>query len=88
MTSKEFWDYTLDDHANIDLPTMVDYVLKVSQQSQLHYIGHSQGTVMAFAGLSQNVELQSKIKVFRGTIRGIIIFSVREILYSHEIGFS
>ena len=43
---------------------MVDLVLNVSQQEQIYYVGHSQGTVMGFAGFSSMPELASKIKLF------------------------
>jgi len=63
VDSAEFWDFSVDEHASIDFPTMVEFVLKETNRSQLYYVGHSQGTLMSFAGLSQNVQLQSKIKV-------------------------
>ncbi|XP_045771409.1 lipase 3-like [Maniola jurtina] len=40
---KEFFDYTFEDIAVKDLPTMIDYVLEVTKQPQLNYVGHSQG---------------------------------------------
>ncbi len=43
---------------------MVDYILKVNSQQQLTYIGHSQGTMIAFAALSTNTALANKIKLF------------------------
>ena len=43
---------------------MVDLVLNVTQQEQIYYVGHSQGTVMGFAGFSSMPELASKIKLF------------------------
>ena len=64
VTSAKFWDFTLDEHGSIDLPTMVDYVLKQTNRKQLYYVGHSQGTVMGFVGLSEHADLQSKIKVY------------------------
>ena len=53
-----------DEHALIDLPAMVDYVLQVSGQKQLFYVGHSQGTIMGFAGFTHNQTLASRIKLF------------------------
>lgn len=48
-----------------DLPAMVDYTLKVTKQRQLFYIGHSQGTTIAFAELSsKHSALSKKIKLF------------------------
>ena len=43
---------------------MVNLVLNVTQQEQIYYVGHSQGTVMGFAGFSSMPELASKIKLF------------------------
>lgn len=61
--SAEFWNFSFDEMAKYDLPGMVNYVLKNTTHDQLYYIGHSQGTMMIFAGLSQNKVLQDKIKV-------------------------
>ncbi len=43
---------------------MVNYVLAESNQSDLFYVGHSQGTIMGFAGFSHNQTLAKQIKVF------------------------
>ena len=43
---------------------MLDYVLQVSGQKQLFYVGHSQGTIMGFAGFTRNQTLASRIKLF------------------------
>lgn len=49
----EFWNWSFDEMAMIDLPTMIEYILKQTGQSQLDaYIGHSQGTIMGFACFS------------------------------------
>ena len=48
----------------IDLPAMIGYVLNVTGQEQVYYVGHSQGTIMAFAGASYSQSLASKIKAF------------------------
>ena len=53
-----------DEHALIDLPTMLNHALSVSGQSQLFYAGHSQGTVMGFAGFTANKTLASQINAF------------------------
>ncbi|KAL0481276.1 lysosomal acid lipase [Acrasis kona] len=48
-----YWQFTYDEMALIDLPTMIEYILKASDNERLHaYIGHSQGCVMGFACFS------------------------------------
>ena len=43
---------------------MIDYVLKITQEEQLTYVGYSQGTIMGFAGFSTQPDLAAKIKLF------------------------
>ena len=50
--------------AEYDIPAMLEHVLKVSGQTQLFYIGHSQGTLVGFTGFSTNPELAKKVKLF------------------------
>jgi len=61
--SAQFWNFTYDEMALIDLPTHIDYVLGATGAQNLSYIGHSQGTIQAFAGFSLH-ELESKVNVF------------------------
>lgn len=46
------WHFTFDEMAMFDFPTMIDYVLDVTGETDLHYVGHSQGTTIYFALLS------------------------------------
>lgn len=51
--------------AKYDLPAMVDAALKVSGRSSLVYVGHSQGTMMMFAGASiLGQSFRDKISLF------------------------
>jgi len=61
--SAAFWDFSFDEMAKYDLPGMINYVLQNTTQDQLYYVGHSQGTMLIFAGLSENQALQERIKV-------------------------
>jgi len=59
-----FWNWSWQEMAHYDLPAMINYVLQVTGQEQLFYVGHSQGTLMAFTGFSDNPALGKKIKAF------------------------
>ena len=56
--------HSWDEMAKYDLPAMLNFVLKKTQQPSLYYVGHSQGTLIAFAELSRNVDLSNKVKAF------------------------
>lgn len=64
VDSDEFWDFSFDEMAKYDLPASIDYVLKQTGQQQLHYVGHSQGTMIGFIGFGQSPELGKKVKTF------------------------
>ena len=61
---------------------MIEYVLSFTEETQLKYIGHSQGTLMGFIGFSSLPALASKIKVFAamapvlyvGHVKGLVNF--------------
>lgn len=63
VDSKEFWDFSFDEISKFDLPAMIEYALNKSGETQLYYVGHSQGTMMIWAGLSENQFLKKKIKL-------------------------
>uniref|UniRef100_A0A3P9CRH9 Lipase n=2 Tax=Haplochromini TaxID=319058 RepID=A0A3P9CRH9_9CICH len=62
----EFWRFSHDELALKDLPAVVDHILKVTGQEQIFYIGHSQGTTIAFMAFSTLPKLASKIRLFFG----------------------
>jgi len=59
----KFWQYSIDEFAKYDIPASIDYVLETTNERQLRYIGHSQGTAIAFAAFSSNPSLARKIKL-------------------------
>jgi len=63
VNSEQFWDFTWDDMAKYDLPAVLPYVLHTTGQQNLSYIGHSQGTIQAFAAFSRNQTLASRIDI-------------------------
>ncbi|KAK7002848.1 gastric triacylglycerol lipase-like isoform X1 [Biomphalaria glabrata] len=59
---KEFWQFSWDEMAKYDLPAMINFVLNTSGVDQIFYVGHSQGTTIAFAEFGENPGLASHIK--------------------------
>lgn len=55
-----YWDWSWDELVAYDLPAIVLYVYHQSGQ-MLHYVGHSQGTLIALAAFSQR-QLVDKVK--------------------------
>ncbi|XP_054622952.1 gastric triacylglycerol lipase [Dunckerocampus dactyliophorus] len=61
---EDFWRFSHDEMALKDLPAVVDYILKETGQEDIVYIGHSQGTTIAFMAFSTLPQLAAKIKLF------------------------
>ena len=49
----------------IDVREIVDFVLKYTKQQKLVYVGHSQGTTLAFSLLAEP-DFSSKISLYAG----------------------
>ncbi|XP_050303083.1 lipase 3-like [Anthonomus grandis grandis] len=59
----KYWQFSWHQIGDIDLPTMIDYVLEQTGVSQVYYVGHSQGTTVYYVMLSMHPEYNSKIKI-------------------------
>lgn len=46
-----------------DVPAMIDYVLNETNQTEVTYVGHSQGTTSFFVMASERPEYNKKIKL-------------------------
>ncbi|KAH9912173.1 triacylglycerol lipase [Fomitopsis serialis] len=62
--STKFWNYSIDDFAWHDIPDSIEYILDVTKEPSLSYVGFSQGTAQAFAALSIHPQLNNKVNVF------------------------
>jgi len=78
----KFWEFTFDDMATYDLPTFMNYVLNKTRKTQVHYIGHSEGTIQVFAALCDNPELGKKMKLFVGLAPVAYVYHSRSKLLS------
>ena len=57
-----YWDFSLDEMALLDLPSMIDYILDYTNYSKLTYIAHSQGATLAYLlASSQPIYIQQKV---------------------------
>ncbi|KAA0725322.1 Lysosomal acid lipase/cholesteryl ester hydrolase [Triplophysa tibetana] len=62
--TKEYWEFSHDEMAKKDLPAVINFITETTGQKQIFYVGHSQGTTIAFMAFSTMPELASKIKMF------------------------
>uniref|UniRef100_A0A8B7WGU0 Lipase member K-like n=1 Tax=Castor canadensis TaxID=51338 RepID=A0A8B7WGU0_CASCN len=62
--SPEYWAFSLDEMAKYDLPATINLIIEKTGQERLYYVGHSQGTTIAFIAFSTNPELAKRIKIF------------------------
>lgn len=60
---KDFWEFTWEEIGLHDLPTMIDYVLNVTNKENLYFIGYSQGTTSFYVMNSLKPEYNEKIKM-------------------------
>ena len=59
----QFWRFSFDEMARYDLPAQTRFALDTARASQLVYIGHSEGTIQAFAGFL-NHTVASWVKLY------------------------
>ncbi|NXM57298.1 LIPM Lipase, partial [Illadopsis cleaveri] len=62
--SEEFWDFSFHEMAMYDLPAMVGFILRQTEQERLFYVGHAQGSSLGFIAFSSLPRLAEKIKLF------------------------
>ena len=64
-TDAAFWDFSFDEMSSIDLPSMIYYILNTTKQEKIAYVGHSQGTMIAFAQFGNlNNPVQNNVSFF------------------------
>ncbi|KAJ8767770.1 hypothetical protein K2173_020710 [Erythroxylum novogranatense] len=56
-----FWNWSWDELVIFDLPAVFDYVYNQTGKKKIHYVGHSQGTLIALASFSEGL-LVDKLK--------------------------
>ncbi|KAH6940489.1 hypothetical protein HPB50_000510 [Hyalomma asiaticum] len=57
-----FWNFSVQEMIEYDLPATIDYVLRETGHSRLGYVGHSQGTLIMFGLLSSVPAYNDKVR--------------------------
>ncbi|CAH0547946.1 unnamed protein product [Brassicogethes aeneus] len=60
---KEFWDFSWHEIGVFDLPAKLDYIMSETNQTEIFYIGHSQGTTSFFVMASERPDYNKNIKL-------------------------
>jgi lysosomal acid lipase/cholesteryl ester hydrolase len=58
-----------DQMGNYDIPANINYILSVTKQPKIIYIGHSLGSAIFFIAMIKHPELNDKIDVMFVSIR-------------------
>jgi lysosomal acid lipase/cholesteryl ester hydrolase len=89
--SYEFWSFSFHEMGLYDIPAVLEHISKTNQSDEkIIYIGHSQGTCMMFAAMTQKIEyFQSKIRMFIALAPVARVGSVKSKLLKglHKINF-
>jgi lysosomal acid lipase/cholesteryl ester hydrolase len=64
--SYEFWSFSFHEMGLYDIPAVLDHIYKTNgSEEKIIYFGHSQGTCMMFAALTQKLEyFKTRVKLF------------------------
>lgn len=57
-----FWNFSWNEEGIYDIPAEVDHMLETTGQSNLFYVGHSQGTTQFYVFLAERPEYNDKIR--------------------------
>ncbi|KAF8361950.1 hypothetical protein PRIPAC_88873, partial [Pristionchus pacificus] len=73
----KFWDFSWEDLAAHEIPSIIDYILKETGRDKLVYIGNSQSGLVAMALMSTRDEYNDKIHGFFGLAPAASLANVR-----------
>ena len=54
VNDARFWEFDFDEMGTYDLPASIDYILNITGQSKLSFVGHSMGGTQMITGLSMD----------------------------------
>ncbi|GMS80017.1 hypothetical protein PENTCL1PPCAC_2192, partial [Pristionchus entomophagus] len=76
-TDAKFWKFSWQDMADRDLPALVNRALRESGVDSLHYVGHSQGSLIMFARLSEDERLKKQISSFHALAPAVYVANIK-----------
>lgn len=62
LNAKAFFNFSYHEISVIDVPEVIDYMLKITNHTQVLYFGHSQGTTISYVLCSEKPEYNAKLK--------------------------
>jgi len=63
---EKFWHFSFDQMGQHDLPKMLNYVLELTRQEKLTYIGHSMGTMAFWVMMNNWPRMNAKVRLMVG----------------------
>lgn len=75
--SPEYWDFSFHEIGKYDLPANIDFALKITNQTNIHYIGHSQGCTVFFVMITDRPEYNSKIAAMTALAPGVFMSNIQ-----------
>lgn len=73
-TDEQFWMFTWDEMASLDMPAMVHYVTDVAEVDSVGWVGHSEGTIQMFAAASSLTGFNKDNTFLHDAIKKINLF--------------
>ncbi|XP_063361760.1 lipase 1-like [Cydia amplana] len=72
-----FWAFSWDEMGRLDVPAYIDYILEVTGQEKVHFIGHSQGGTSFLVSMAMRPEYNEKIISFQGLAPAAFFYNNR-----------
>ncbi|XP_011155911.3 lipase 3 [Solenopsis invicta] len=62
IKDNDYWNFSWHEIGTLDLPAMIDHIVKTTGRKKMFYLGHSQGTTTFFVMASERPEYQEYIE--------------------------
>ncbi|NXI28424.1 LIPM Lipase, partial [Sterrhoptilus dennistouni] len=63
-SQKEFWQFSFDEMGKYDIPAELNFIMNKTGQTNVYYIGHSEGSAAGFIAFYTYPELAKQVKAF------------------------